>query len=102
MLVAHDAVTTNSKKAQHKLGKLVIQGRHASHTALLEQLPAGDGTPAGTGRPTGRGRDHGLRQGPLYSGYKGQEPLHAFGRGQQTRSMSYLLQQSSWAREGAT
>ena len=46
MLAAHDAVTTNPRKAQHKLGKLVIQGRHAAHTALLEQLPE-------TARPPG-------------------------------------------------
>ena len=39
MLAAHDAVTTNSTKAQQKLGKLVNQGRHAAHTALLDQLP---------------------------------------------------------------
>ena len=38
MLAAHDAVTTNSRKAQQKLGKLVNQGRHAAHTARLEQL----------------------------------------------------------------
>ena len=42
----HDAVTTNSRKEQYKLGKLVIQGRHAAHTALLEQLPE-------TARPPG-------------------------------------------------
>ena len=39
MLAAHDAVTTNSTKAQKKLGKLVNQGRHAAHTSLLDQLP---------------------------------------------------------------
>ena len=39
MLAAHDAVTTNSTKAQQKLGKLVNQGRHAAHTSLLDQLP---------------------------------------------------------------
>ena len=38
MLVAHDALTTNSRKALHKLGKLVNQGRHAAHTASLDQL----------------------------------------------------------------
>ena len=38
MLAAHDAVTTNSTKAQQKLCKLVNQGRHAAHTALLDQL----------------------------------------------------------------
>ena len=33
MLAAHNTVTTNSGKAQQKLGKLVNQGRHAAHTA---------------------------------------------------------------------
>ena len=59
-LAAHDAVTTNSRKNQQKIGKLDKQGRNAAYTALLEQLPenslagtpAGDSTPAGTGRPT--------------------------------------------------
>ena len=59
-LAAHDAVTTNSRKTQQKIGKLDKQGRNAAYTALLEQLPenslagtpAGDSTPAGTGRPT--------------------------------------------------
>ena len=44
MLAAHDAVRTNSRKAQHNLGKLVNQGRHAAHTASLDQL-------TGTARP---------------------------------------------------
>ena len=35
-LAAHDAVTNNSRKAQQKVGKLVSEGRHAAHTALLE------------------------------------------------------------------
>ena len=35
MLAAHDTVTTNSRKAQQKFGKLVNQGRHAAHTACL-------------------------------------------------------------------
>ena len=38
------AVATNSRRAQQKLGELVNQGRHAAHTALLEQLSE-------TGRP---------------------------------------------------
>ena len=48
MLAAHDAVTTNSRKAQQKLGKLVNQGRHAAHTTSLDQLPD-------TARPPGPG-----------------------------------------------
>ena len=36
MLVAHDAVTINSKNVQQELGNLINQGRHAAHTALLE------------------------------------------------------------------
>ena len=49
MLAVHDALTTYSRKAQHKLGTLVNQGRHAAHTASLDQLaetacrPAPDG-----------------------------------------------------------
>ena len=39
MLPGHDAVTTNSRKAQQKFGELVNQGRHAAHTASLEELP---------------------------------------------------------------
>ena len=39
MLAAHDDVTTNSRKAQQQLGKLVNQVRHTAHTALLEELP---------------------------------------------------------------
>ena len=38
MLAAHDAVTTNSWKAQQKLGK-INQSRHAAHTGSLDQLP---------------------------------------------------------------
>ena len=52
MLVAHDTVTTNSRKAQHKVGKLVDQGRHAAHTALLEQLPE-TARPPGSDDPLG-------------------------------------------------
>ena len=39
MLAAHDAVTTNSRKAQQKLGKLVDQGWHAALITSLEELP---------------------------------------------------------------
>ena len=46
ILAAHDAVTPNSWKVQHKLGKLVDQGRHAMHTASLDLLPE-------TARPAG-------------------------------------------------
>ena len=50
MLAAHDAVTTNSRKAQQKLGRLVNQGRHAAHTASLDQLPD-TAHPPGPGDP---------------------------------------------------
>ena len=50
MLAAHDAVTTNSRKAQQKLGKLVNQGRHAAHTTSLDQLPD-TAHPPGLGDP---------------------------------------------------
>ena len=53
MLAAHDAVTTNSTKAQLKLGKLVNQGRHAARTAFLDQLPE-TSRPHGPGDPLGR------------------------------------------------
>ena len=46
ILDAHDAVTTNTRKTQHKLGKLVNQGRHGAHTPSPDQLPE-------TARPPG-------------------------------------------------
>lgn len=46
ILATYDAVTTDSRKAQHKLGKLVNQSHHAAHTAYLDQLPE-------TARPPG-------------------------------------------------
>ena len=52
MLAAHDTVTTNSRKAQQKLGKLVNQCRHAAHTASLEELPE-TARPLGPGNPLG-------------------------------------------------
>ena len=39
ILAVHDAATTNSRKSQHKLGKLVNQGRHAARTASFDLLP---------------------------------------------------------------
>ena len=48
MLAAHGAVTTNSRKTQQKLGKLVNQGRYAAHAVSLDQLPD-------TARPPGPG-----------------------------------------------
>ena len=38
ILAVHDAVTTKSRKAQQKLGKLVNQGRHAANKTPLDQL----------------------------------------------------------------
>ena len=52
MLAAHDAVTINSWKNQHKLGKLVHQGRQAAHTASLDQLPETE-RPPGPDDPLG-------------------------------------------------
>ena len=52
MLAAHNAVATNSRKAQQKLGKLVNQGRHAAHTVSLEELPETARSP-GPGYPMG-------------------------------------------------
>ena len=64
MLPGHDAVTTNSRKAQQKFGELMNQGRHAAHTASLEELPE-TAPPPPTGRPDGWDRDQGLRLGSL-------------------------------------
>ena len=93
-VAAHGAVSTNSRRRSSKLGKLVNQGGHAAHTALLEQLrrrhTLRDRTTHLEGerpRPSPR-----LAQGA----YKGQKPLHSFGQGRQTRFVSYL-EQSSWA-----
>lgn len=47
MLATHHVVSTNSRKAQQTLGKLVNQGRHAVHKASEDQLPE-------TERPPGR------------------------------------------------
>ena len=52
ILAAHDAVTTNSTKAQQKAGQ-------------VSQPAAGDVTPAGTWRPAWKVRDEGPRQGSL-------------------------------------
>ena len=96
MLAAHDAVTTNTRKAQQKLGKLVNQGRHAAHTAPLEELQE-TARPPGPGDPLGGPR---LRPSArLAIGvYSGQEPQHAFGHTQRIHYVSYPPQ-SSWAWE---
>lgn len=39
MLAVHGAVTTDSRKAQQKVGKLINQGRHSAHTDSLDKLP---------------------------------------------------------------
>ena len=64
MLAAHDAITTSSRKAQQKLGKLVNQGRPATHAASLEELPETTHPPR-AGRPAGWNRKQGIRQGLL-------------------------------------
>ena len=38
ILAAHGAVTSNFRKAQQRLGKLVDQGRHAANKASIDQL----------------------------------------------------------------
>ena len=38
MLAAHDAVSTDSRKAQRKVGRLLNRGRHAARTASLNQV----------------------------------------------------------------
>ena len=86
MLTAGDAVTTNSRKAQQKLGKLVNRGKHAAHIASLDQLP--DTTrPPEPGDPLRGCKTKALAKA-RYRSLQGEEPLHAFGRGQQTRSES--------------
>lgn len=62
MLAEYDAVTTASRNVQHKLGKLVNQGRHGAHEAFLEQLPE-TARPSGPDDPPGPEPDEGLRQG---------------------------------------
>ena len=52
MLAAHNAITTNSRKVQQKLGKLVNRYRHAAHAASLEEFqqtvyPPSPGDPMG-------------------------------------------------------
>ena len=54
MVAAHDAVTINSRNTQQKLDKVVTQGRHVAHTALLEQLPE-TANPPGPYDPLGGG-----------------------------------------------
>ena len=54
MMAAHDNVTTNSRKADEKLDKLITQGRHAAHTALVVQVP-GTARPPGQDDPLGGG-----------------------------------------------
>ena len=56
MLAAHDAVTTNSRKAHllQELRKLVNAGRHAAQTALSERLPE-TARPPGPDDPLGGG-----------------------------------------------
>ena len=86
MLAAHNAVTNISRKAQQKLGKLVNHGRHAAHTASLKQLPETARLP-GPGNPLGGSETKAFAKARYRSprlaigAYKGQEPLHAFGRG---------------------
>ena len=95
MLATHDAVTTNSRKAQHKLGKLVNQRKHAAHAALLEQLSE-TARPPGPDDPLGGGRINAFAKA-RYRNLQGVEATAC----QQTRSVSYV-QQSSWAWEGVS
>lgn len=89
MLTAHDAVTMDSRKSRQKLGKLANQARHTARTGPV----AKDGTSAGPDGPLGR-IETTVRPSPRLATAvcKGQEPPHAFVRGQRTRSMSYPQQ----------
>ena len=91
MLAVHDAVTTESQKIQHSLGKLVPNRRAHSFSG-----PAvGDSTPTRTGCTAGGGRRLEKSSPRIATGiYKGQEPPHTFGCGQRTRFMEYLRHSS--------
>lgn len=54
MLAAHDAVTTNSRKARLNLGTIENQGRHAAHTVSLEERPETAGSPRSGDRKGGQ------------------------------------------------
>ena len=99
MLAAHDAVITNSRKAQQKLGRMVNQDRHAAHTASLDELPDTARLP-GPGEPL-RGCEIKAFAKARYRSLQGAGVTPCLRRGQQTRFVSYL-QQSSWAWEDAS
>ena len=59
VLLAHNAETISSSKAQHRLGKLVDRVRFEKYVASLDQLP--ETTPQrGTGDPQGEKEMRGL------------------------------------------
>ena len=89
MLVAHDALTTNSRKALHKLGKLVNQARHAVHTALFDLLPE-TARPPRPDDPLGGGETKTLAKA-----------RYRILQGAGATAWSYP-QQSSWALEGVS
>ena len=99
MLTAHDATSTNSRKVQQKLGKLVNQRRHAACAASLEELPE-------TARPTGpadpmSGSEVEAPYQARCRSLQGAGARHAFGRDQRTHSGSYS-QKRLWAWEGGS
>ena len=67
-LATHYAVTT--RKAQHKLGELVNQGRHAAHTGSLDQLPE-------TARPPGPDDPLGGRETKMLAKARHRSPQRA-------------------------
>ena len=71
ILVAHDAVTIDAGKAQHKLRMLINQGLHTAHAAYLNQLPE----PARPPGPDGLLRGERPRPSPRLAegAYSGQE-----------------------------
>ena len=82
ILAVHDAVTTKSRKAQQKLGKLVNQGRYAASTAYLDQLPE-TARPPGPGDPLRRKESKAFAkaryksmQGPGVTAANGLTPCH--------------------------
>ena len=60
MLAAHNAVTADPRKDQHRLDKLLNRGHYAAHaTSSLEQLPE-TVRPPGPANPLGGGRAESL------------------------------------------
>ena len=96
MLPAHDARTTNPRKAQQKLGKLVKRVRRAR---LCPGPAFEDIKPVRTGQPLG-GRQRTALAKARHSNLQGRGPPSAFGRGQRAPCESSPRWKSwGWAQE---